>query len=598
MQPRRHGGGMPPKKAKNTKLAFKKLVKFLRPFLPVIIITAFISIISSILSVTGPYVSRHLLNLLQRSIEDTVTTGNPFYIDFSAIWFIVTILIVIHITSFTLSTLEGIIMTNITQRMAKNLRTKIATKINKLPLKYLDNRNHGDVLSLTSNDVDTISSGVQGSITELLRSVSLVLTIGIFMFVISWQMALVAVLTVPLSIFVMRFIMKRSQKYFVKNQQTLGKLNSIIDEVYTGHDIVKIFNASEQMEEKFVITNEELAKTSWKSQFFSSIMMPTITFIGNISYIIAAVIGFLSGADVGDVFANLIYNRNFMQPLLNVSQSLSQLQGALAASERVFEFLEAEEMSVDSNSMPLDFNLSGNVEFKNVSFGYDPGKIIINDFSLSVKAGSKIAIVGPTGAGKTTLINLLMRFYEIDHGDIYFDGIDIKKIPRNDIAKNFSMVLQDTWLINASIKDNLIFNTDNISNERLKIVAKAAHIDHFIETLPKGYDTIINDEETVSQGQRQLFTIARAMLKNSPILILDEATSSVDTRTEILIQDAMDKLMKGRTSFVIAHRLSTIKNADLILVLNHGDIVEQGNHEELLAKNGFYTSLYNSQFEN
>lgn len=509
-------------------------------------------------------------------------------------------LVVIYLVSLVANFAQGYIMATVNQKVSKDLRTDISDKINKLPLAYFDQTTYGNVLSIVTNDVDTISQTLNNSIGSLIGSIALFLGALIMMFVTNWIMAISGILATLFGFGLMVVIIKRSQKHFIAQQSTLGKVNGIVEEAYAGQEIIKAYNAEQETIDLFKKENKNLYSSSWKSQFYSGLMQPLMGFIGNFGYVVVCVVGAVlvhkKVIDFSVIISIMIYIRLFSQPLAQVAQSASNLQSTAAASERVFGLLEQEELSVEPKEIENGQTL-GNVEFKNVKFGYNPKKIIIKDFSANVKSGQKVAIVGPTGAGKTTLVNLLMKFYDMNSGDIIIDGISIKQLTRAQVHNMFSMVLQDTWLFQGTIKENLRYNKTNITDSDIEKACVACGIDHFIKTLPHGYDTVLDDNTSISAGQKQLLTIARAMLNNAPMLILDEATSSVDTRTEILIQQAMDKLMANRTSFVIAHRLSTIKNADMILVLKDGDIVEQGNHEQLLKLDGFYASLYNSQFE-
>ena len=493
-------------------------------------------------------------------------------------------------------------MSNVSQKMCYNLRKELCEKVNRMPMKYFDTKTHGEVLSRFTNDIDTLGQSLNQSLTQLITSITTIIGTLVMMLSISWQMTLVALVILPISMMLISLIVKKSQKYYKSQQEYLGHVNGQVEELYGGHSVVKVFNGEEKAIEEFDKANGVLYESAWKSQFLSGMMMPIMQFVGNLGYVGVSILGgylaIKKTIGVGDIQAFIQYVKTFTQPIAQVAQVANMLQSTAAASERVFEFLEEEEEDqFVENPVHID-GLEGSVEFKDVHFGYNPDKIIINDFTAKVKPGQKVAIVGPTGAGKTTMIKLLMRFYDVNSGAILVDGHNVKDFNRTELRDMFGMVLQDTWLFNGSIKENIRYGKLNATDEQVVEAAKAAHIDHFIRTLPGGYDMELNEEASnVSQGQKQLLTIARAILADPKILILDEATSSVDTRTEVLIQKAMDNLMEGRTSFVIAHRLSTIKDADLILVMKDGDIVEQGNHEELLKKNGFYANLYNSQFE-
>ena len=532
-----------------------------------------------------------------------VTGQSGSGIDFGYIGQIVIVLLVLYIISTVFSLIQGFAMSGIAQKVSYKMRKEISEKINRMPLKYFDTKTHGEVLSRVTNDVDTVSQTLNQSMSQIITSATTLIGVLIMMFSINWIMTLVALLIVPVSLGLISIVVKKSQRYFKSQQEYLGHVNGQVEEVYSGHNIVKAFNAEEREINTFNDLNDTLYKSAWKSQFLSGLMQPIMMFVGNLGYVLVSIIGgFLAikGAiEVGDIQAFIQYVRSFTQPIAQTAQIANVLQSTAAAAERVFEFLDEEEEVKDVENPISTKDIVGEVEFNHVHFGYNPEKIIINDFTAKVKPGQRVAIVGPTGAGKTTMVKLLMRFYEVNEGNITIDGHNIKDFSRSDLRKMFGMVLQDTWLFNGTIMENLRYGRLDASDEEVKRAAKAAHVDSFIKTLPDGYNMELNEEASnVSQGQKQLLTIARAILADPKILILDEATSSVDTRTELLIQKAMDKLMEGRTSFIIAHRLSTIRDADLILVMKDGDIIEQGNHHELLKKGGFYASLYNSQFEN
>ena len=512
-------------------------------------------------------------------------------------------LVCIYVLSALFTYIEQIIMTIVSNKFAKNLRNKISLKINKLPLKYFDKHKSGDILSRVTNDVDTIAQTMNHSLATLVSSITLFIGSIIMMFVTNWIMAVTAIVSSLIGFFFMAKVLSKSQKHFIARQKYLGDLNGHIEEIYSGLNVVKVYNAKEEVDKKFDEYNNKLFEANRKSQFLSGLMMPMMGFIGNLGYVAVCIVGALLTMNdmisFGVIVAFILYVRLFTSPLSQIAQGLTGLQSTAAASERVFEFIDEIEMS-NEKSLKKRLNkksVKGNIEFKNVMFGYDDDKIIINDFSAKAKAGEKIAIVGPTGAGKTTMVNLLMKFYDINKGDILIDDVSIKDLTRENIHDLFTMVLQDTWVFDGTVKENIIYNQNHVTDEQVKEVCKIVGLDHFIKTLPKGYDSTVKNNDSISAGQRQLLTIARGMIKNSPFLILDEATSNVDTRTEELVQKAMDKLMQGKTSFIIAHRLSTIKNADLILVMKDGNIIEQGNHDELLKQNGFYAELYNSQFE-
>ena len=571
-----------------------KLVHYCRRYLPMMIIALIGAGIGTALTLFGPDKLSEMTDLM--------TEGLFGEIDIEAISSIGMTLVIIYGISFVLSLSQGLIMANITQKVSKNLRTDLSKKINKLPMSYYNKTTTGDILSRVTNDVDTIGQTLNQSVGTLMTAICLFLGSLIMMLKTNVLLTITAILATVIGFVLVGFIMKKSQKYFLKQQEGLGKINGHIEEVYTGHTIVKAYNAEKQMGDIFESMNQELKQNGFKAQLVAGLMMPLMTFIGNLGYVAVCIVGaVLAMNDVisfGVIVAFIMYVRYFTQPLAQMAQAAQSLQSATAASHRVFEFLEAKEMEDESHKIKRLETAQGNVEFKNVTFTYEgTTHPVIKNFSTKVKPGQKIAIVGPTGAGKTTLVNLLMRFNEINGGAIYIDGTPINQLTRENIHDLFCMVLQDTWLFEGSVKENLVYNQAHITDEQIEEACKAVGLHHFIQTLHHGYDTILDDKLNLSAGQKQQLTIARAMLKNSPMLILDEATSSVDTRTELIIQQAMDQLMEGRTSFVIAHRLSTIKNADVILVLKDGDILESGNHESLLAKQGFYAELYNSQFE-
>lgn len=524
-------------------------------------------------------------------------------INLDSIFRLAIFLVILYIVAYFANFFQGFIMATVNQRVSQNLRSAISTKINKLPLKYFDTTSYGEVLSRVTNDVDTIGQALNNSVSTLVGAVALFIGSLIMMFVTNWIMALSGVVATIIGFALMILIISKSQKYFIEQQAVLGEVNGLVEEAYSGQEIIKAYNAEEETETIFNKENSRLYKSAWKSQFYSGLMQPLMNFIGNFGYVVVCVVGavlvYYKIIDFAVIIAIMIYIRLFTQPLAQISQGVTNLQSAAAASERVHEFLEQDELKDESNLTKFidTKSVKGDVEFRHVKFGYVPEKIIIKDFSAKIKAGQKVAIVGPTGAGKTTLVNLLMKFYDVTDGDILIDGISIKELTRENVHDLFGMVLQDTWLFQGSIKDNIRYSKENVTDEQIINACKECGIDHFVKTMPEGYDTILDDNTNISAGQKQLLTIARAMVENAPMLILDEATSSVDTRTEILIQQAMDKLTENRTSFVIAHRLSTIKNSDMILVMKDGDIVEMGNHEELLKKNGFYAELYNSQFD-
>ena len=604
-EPRRrgHGGGpgmAPVEKAKDFKGSVKKIVKYIGRYKFAVLIVMICAAASTVFSVVGPKIlggaTTELASGLMKKIQGTGA------IDMDAIANILVIVIAIYIVSAVFMFIQGWLMTGITQKICYRLRREISEKINRMPLKYFESRTYGEVLSRITNDVDTLGMGLNQSVTQIITSVCSVIGILIMMLSISPLMTLIAIVILPVSAFLLSFVAKISQKHFRDQQKYLGEINGIVEESYGGHLIIKAYNKEDETVEDFEKTNKKLYDSAWKSQFLSGMMMPITMFVGNLGYAAVALSGGLLAIQgvitVGDIQAFIQYVKNFTQPIQQMSQVINQVQSMAAAAERVFEFLEEEE-EVQIVDNPVDVNtIKGDVEFDHVKFGYNENKIIINDFSAKVKQGQRIAIVGPTGAGKTTMVKLLMRFYDVNGGAIRIDGHDLRDFNRRELRDAFGMVLQDTWLFNGTIMENIRYGRLDATDEEVKAAAKAAHADRFIRTLPEGYKMVLNeDASNVSQGQKQLLTIARAILADNPILILDEATSSVDTRTESRIQRAMNNLMKGRTSFIIAHRLSTIKDADMILVMRDGDIVEQGTHDELLAQNGFYAELYNSQFE-
>lgn len=569
-----------------------KLIAYCKPYLPIIILAIVLAIGGTIFTINGPDKVSEL--------TDHVTAGLSSSIDLDAVSKIGFLLVAMYGCSALFSYTQGFIMATVTQRVSKKMRTDISEKINKLPLKYFDTHNFGDVLSRITNDVDMIGQTMNQSIGTLVSAVTLFLGSLFMMFKTNVIMSFTAILSVMIGFGLMGLIIKKSQKYFLSQQRELGAMNDHIEEIYSGHNIVKVYNGEEEAKKTFHEINERLRENVWKSQFLSGLMMPIMTFIGNFGYVAVCVVGAALAMDgrisFGVIVAFMIYIRLFTQPLAQMAQAATQLQSTAAASKRVFEFLEEAELEDESRKTAVLTDVKGDVEFKHVKFGYNEDKMIIKDFSVHAKAGQKVAIVGPTGAGKSTMVNLLMRFYEVNSGEIKIDGVPIHTLTRENVHDLFCMVLQDTWLFEGTIKENIIYNKQGVTDEEVIEACKAVGIDRFIQTLPMGYNTILNDQLSLSAGQKQLITIARAMVENAPLLILDEATSSVDTRTELLIQQAMDKLTVGRTSFVIAHRLSTIKNADLILVMKDGDIIESGNHYKLLAQEGFYADLYNSQF--
>ena len=639
-------------KANDFRGAMKKLIHYLNKFHTLIIIAFVLAAVSSILSIIAPDHLSNLTDIISDGLTPNIseTTINEIMssdtisfedkqefmsimsgisedsssseifsaidsmpesvqeivepkMDFTAIKNIALFLAIIYIASAIFSFFGHYIMATVSNNFAKDLRSKIITKINKLTLRYFDRNSTGDILSRITNDVDTVAQTMSQSIGSLVGAITLLIGSVIMMFVTNWIMAICAIVSSLLGFSIMAIILKKSQKYFIQRQVELGNMNGHIEEIYSGHNVVKVYNGKKQADEKFDTLNEKVFDAIRKSQFLSGLMQPIMAFIGNFSYVVVCVVGALLAMNgyitFGVIVAFIVYVRLFTNPLSQIAQAMTSLQSAAAASERIFEFIEAEEMSDESAlTKHLDRDkVKGNITFDHVKFGYDSDRLIIKDFSAKVKPGEKIAIVGPTGAGKTTMVNLLMKFYEINSGDIKIDGVSINELTRENVHDLFTMVLQDTWVFNGTVRENIVYNRENVSDYELKQVCKVVGVDHFIKSLPNSYDTIIEDNDSISSGQKQLMTIARGMLDNAPFLILDEATSNVDTRTEELVQKAMDKLMEGRTSFIIAHRLSTIKNADLILVMNEGNIIEQGSHDELMKQNGFYASLYNSQFE-
>ena len=591
-----------PQKAKDFKKAMGKLSSYLKPYRLSLVVVVIFAILSSIFSIVGPKILGNATTEIYSGIMGKILGTNSAGINFIAIGKILLVLLVLYLLSAGFSYIQSYIVAGIVQKMSYSFRKQISEKMNRMPLKYFDKRSKGDVLSILTNDVGMISENLNQSLTQVITSIVTLIGVLIMMFSISWIMTLIAIIILPVSGLLMGSIVKKSQKYFTEQQKYLGKVNGEVEEIYGGHNVVKAFNGEDSAYESFEKLNKTLYSSAWKSQFLSGLMMPIMNFIGNFGYVLMSIVGgyltILGAIQVGDILAFIQYIRSFTQPIAQLTQVANLMQTTAAACERVFEFLdEEEEVQVIENPV-RDVNIKGDVAFKDVSFGYNEDKIIINDFTANIKAGQRVAIVGPTGAGKTTIVKLLMRFYDINKGSIMIDGHDIRDFNRNDLRDLFGMVLQETWLYNGSIMENIRYGKLTASDEDVIEAIKAAHANHFIEALPDGYNMELNEEASnISQGQKQLLTIARAILADPKILILDEATSSVDTRTEVLIQKAMDNLMKGRTSFIIAHRLSTIQDADLILVMKDGDIIEQGNHDELMAKGGFYSSLYNSQFD-
>ncbi|MCI8428552.1 MAG: ABC transporter ATP-binding protein [Lachnospira sp.] len=599
---RRHGGGPGaiPEKAKDFKGSIGKLIKYIGNYKIAIFVVIIFATVATIFNVIGPKTLGKATTELSNGLMAKISgTGG---MNFDKIAQILLFVLGLYLVSVLFSFLQGWIMTEITQKVCYKLRKEISEKINRMPMKYFESRTYGEVLSRITNDIDTLGQGLNQSITTIITSVATMIGVLIMMLSISFWMTLIALVILPISAFLVSLVVKKSQKFFKTQQEYLGRINGQIEETYGGHLVVKSFNKEEDMIKKFNETNDILYKSAWKSQFFSGMMHPVMMFVGNLGYASVALAGGFMAINgtitIGDIQAFIQYVKNFTQPITQIAQVINQVQSMAAASERVFEFLsEEEEEQIAANPVKVD-NINGAVEFKNVQFGYKKDQIIIHNFSAKVRPGQKIAIVGPTGAGKTTMVKLLMRFYDVNDGAILLDGHNIKDFNRRELRDAFGMVLQDTWLYKDTIMENIRYGRLDATDEEVIRAAKAAYANHFIETLPGGYQMELNeDASNVSQGQKQLLTIARAILANNPVLILDEATSSVDTRTEHQIQKAMDNLMKGRTSFIIAHRLSTIKDADLILVMKDGDIIEQGNHEELLEKQGFYADLYNAQWK-
>lgn len=596
------GGPRAVEKAKDFKGTMKKLGVYLKPYSLSIAIVILFAIGSAAFSIVGPKILGKATTKLFEGIMEKISGVPNASIDFGYIGNIAIILVALYLVSALFGFIQSFIMAGVAQKVSYNLRKQISEKMDTLPLKYFDTRTNGEVLSRITNDVDTVSQTLNQSLSQIITSVVTLIGVLIMMFSISWIMTLATFIILPVSMILISLVVKKSQKYFKSQQEYLGHLNGQVEEVYGGHNIMKAFNREEASTRDFDELNDTLYKSAWKSQFLSGMMMPIMSFVGNLGYVLVTILGgWLTVRNiitVGDIQAFIQYVRSFNQPIAQMAQVANIMQSTAAAAERVFEFLDEEDEVKDPETSIDTSEIKGEVDFEDVHFGYNPDKIIINDFSVDVKPGQKVAIVGPTGAGKTTIVKLLMRFYDINSGSIKIDGHDIRDFKREDLRNLFGMVLQDTWLFNGTIMENLRYGRLDATDAEVKEAAKVAHVDHFVKTLPDGYNMVLNEEASnISQGQKQLLTIARAFLKDPKLLILDEATSSVDTRTELLIQKAMEKLMEGRTSFIIAHRLSTIRDADLILVMKDGDIVEQGNHEELLKKGGFYSSLYNSQFE-
>jgi len=587
-------------KAKDFKGTLKKLLSYIKKYRLAIIIVMIFAVLSTVFSIIGPNILGDVTTEIFNGLVNKITGKGGM--DFEFIKKTLLLLLGLYAFSAFCAFIQSFIMNSVSCKISYSLRKEISSKLHKLPLAYFETRTHGEILSRITNDVDTFSSNLSQTLSQTVNSIATLVGTLVMMISISGRMTIASILMLPLSVFGMGFIMKNSQKFFIRQQKNLGDMNGIVEEVYGGHDVVQVFNSEDKEIKRFEELNDKLYDSGWKSQFASTSMHPLMNFVGNINYVLVSIYGgyltIKNKIQVGDILSFSQYIRNLNNSVSNIAQIFAMLQPTVAAAERVFEFLNEKEEVKDVKEAASIENINGNVEFKNVEFGYTKEKTVINGFSAKIKQGQKIAIVGPTGAGKTTMVKLLMRFYDINKGNILIDGIDIKDFKRSDLRSLFGMVLQDTWLYSGTIADNIRYGKLDADIEEVKNAARSASVHHFIKTLPDNYNMVLNEEsDNISSGQKQLLTIARVILADPKILILDEATSSVDTRTEVLIQQAMDKLMEGRTSFIIAHRLSTIKNADLILVMDNGDIVEQGNHEELLKKNGFYAELYNSQFD-
>lgn len=580
-------------KSKNLKKAYADFIKYIGKFKWSLLVAVILSIAGAILNLIGPNKLSDITNL--------ITEGLTSSIDVPAVVQIAALLAFLYILGFVLNYIQGYIMATITQRVTQNMRRDISYKLNRLPLRYFDSNSTGDILSRVTNDVDMVGQTMNQSFSTLVSSLALLFGSMLMMFLTNWIMAIAGIAAALIGFLIMLFVISKSQKYFVQQQKELGEINGQIEETYSGFQVVKAYNGERLSKEEFHKRTKKLYTCAWKSQFMSGLMMPLMNFIGNFAYVVVCIVGaVLAVQDVisfGTIVAFMLYIRQFTTPLQNISQALSSVQSMAAACERVFEFLDEDEMEDESQKTKTLTKVTGHVGFEHVQFGYNPDKIIIHDFTSEIKAGQKIAIVGPTGAGKTTIVNLLMRFYEVNSGSITIDGIPIKDLTRENVHDLFGMVLQDTWIFEGTLRENLVYNKTDVTDSQLDEVCKEVGLEDLVRQLPHGYDTALTDRANLSAGQKQLITIARALLENKPLMILDEATSSIDTRTELQVQKAMDLLTKGRTSFVIAHRLSTIKNADCILVMKDGDIIESGSHEVLLQKGGFYAELYNSQFE-
>ncbi|MGL4739483.1 MAG: ABC transporter ATP-binding protein [Sarcina sp.] len=598
------GGGMhmgSGAKAKDFKGTMKRLFSYLKDFKIRMVVIFILAIIATIFSVVSPKILGMAITKIADGIMEKYKGVPGASVDLTYVFKILVVLAILYLLSSAFLYAQKFVMASVAQKTVYKLREQVENKLNKLPLMYFDSHSKGDILSRITNDLETIGSTLQQSLNELITSFITVVGVAIMMFTINIWLAIICIIVIPLGIFAIKPIMKKSQRHFITQQNELGKMNGHVEEMYSGHKVVKVFNREKVAIEEFEKINDRLYEAGWKAQFISGIIMPVMNFISNASYVVVSVLGgiFVTKGymTIGDIQAFIRYIRQFTQPMSQVANIMNILQSTAAAAERVFEIVDEKEEVLEAEN-PIELkNVKGNVQFENVQFGYTPEKILIENMNIDAKSGQTIAIVGPTGAGKTTIINLLMRFYDVNSGSIKIDGVDIKDMKRKDLRNIFGMVLQDTWLFNGTIKDNIAYGVENATFEQVVEAAKAAHADHFIRTLPDGYDTILNEEASnISQGQKQLLTIARAILADPSILILDEATSSVDTRTEVFIQKAMNRLMEGRTSFVIAHRLSTIKDADIILVMRDGNVIESGSHDELIAAKGFYEDLYNSQF--
>lgn len=575
------------------KFSLAGIARYFKPYTVMLIVAALLSIVGSILNLIGPRLISQITNYISAGLHGTIKL--------STIGHLGMILAIMYALGSVFNYVQGYMMATIAQRVSQNMRIDISRKINRLPLRYFDQNSTGDILSRVTNDVDTVGQSMNQSLSTVISSLTMFFGSAIMMFATNWLMAIAGIVTALLGFAIMMFVIARSQKYFKQQQDLLGEVNDQVDETFSGHPVVKAYNGEQYEKGRFANKNQRLYQAAWKSQFLSGMMMPMMIFVGNLAYVVVCIVGAVlavqGSISFGTIVAFMLYIRLFTQPLQNLSQAVSSVQSMAAASQRVLEFMQQPELADESGKVASIEPIEGQVDFDHVSFGYDPDQVIIKDFNEAVRPGQKVAIVGPTGAGKTTIVNLLMRFYETNQGQIRIDGHNTAALKRALVHDQFAMVLQDTWLFEGTLRDNLVYNREHISDQQLDTVMEAVGLTDLVEQLPQGYDTVLLDDEMLSAGQKQLITIARAMLKDAPLLILDEATSSVDTRTELKVQKAMDKLMTNKTSFVIAHRLSTIRDADLILVMNHGDVIESGTHEELLAQEGFYADLYNSQFE-